>query len=195
MKTRQFVLMAAGLALLCIATGCSSSGSSSSNQNPPPPPPQVTISISPDKAAVATGGAAMLQVTLTNDTAVTWTVNGVANGDSAVGEITTQGLTGTYTAPPGPVGLVATVTATSVADTTKSASATVYAVPPGTVTATANSLVADYSITPPSDAKVSIQLGTDTTYGRATSVQQTPQGGGAVSTLVAGMLATTLYHM
>jgi arylsulfate sulfotransferase len=195
MKTRQFVLLVAGLSLLSFAIGCSSSGSSSSSQNPPPPPPQVTISISPDKAAIATGGAAMLQVTLTNDTAVTWTVNGVANGDSAVGEITTDGLTGTYTAPPGPVGLVATVTATSVADTTKSASATVYAVPPGAVTATANSLVADYSITPPSDAQVSIQFGTDTTYGRATSMRQTPQGGGAVSTLVAGMLATTLYHM
>ena len=196
MKTRQFVLLAAGLSLLSCAIGCSSSGSKSSTQNPPPPPPpEVTISISPDKTAIETGGAAMLQVTLTNDTAVTWTVNGVANGDSAVGEITTQGLMGTYTAPPGPVGLVATVTATSVADTTKSASATVYAVPQGTVAATGNTLVADYSITPPSDAKVSIQFGTDTTYGRATSVQRTPQGGGGVSTLVAGMLATTLYHM
>jgi hypothetical protein len=137
----------------------------------------------------------MLQVTLMNDTAVTWTVNGVANGDDTVGTITTQDLQGTYSAPPGPAGLVATITATSVADTTKSASATVYAVPPGTVTAAGNVLVASYSILPPSDAQMFVQFGPDTTYGRSTSNQETPQGGGAVSTYVAGMHATSLYHM
>jgi arylsulfate sulfotransferase len=137
----------------------------------------------------------MLQVTLTNDTAVTWTVNGKANGDDTVGTITTQDLQGTYSAPPGPAGLVATITATSVADTTKSASATVYAVPPGIVTTTGNVLVASYSIIPPSDAQMFVQFGPDTTYGRATSNQETPQGGGAVSTYVAGMHATSLYHM
>ena len=137
----------------------------------------------------------MLQVTLVNDTAVTWSVNGVANGNESVGTISTQDLQGTYSAPAGATGLVATITATSVADTTKSASATVYVVPPGTVSATGITLVANYSITPPSDAQVSVQFGLDTTYGRSTSMQPVPQGGGTVSTLVAGMLATTLYHM
>lgn len=137
----------------------------------------------------------MLQVMLVNDTAVTWSVNGVANGNESVGTISTQDLQGTYSAPAGPTGLVATIIATSVADTTKSASATVYVVPPGTVSATGITLVANYSITPPSDAQVSVQFGLDTTYGRSTSMQPVPQGGGTVSTLVAGMLATTLYHM
>src|SRR5271154_7020797 len=189
-------------AMLCIPMlslmgGCSSSSSSGSGTNPlpPPPPAQVTISISPDKAAIATGGVTTLQVTLTGDTAVTWTVNAVADGNSSVGTISTQGLQGTYTAPAGESGLVADITATSVADTTKSASATVYVVPPGMVSATGNTLVAAYSITPPSAAEVSIQFGLDTTYGRTTSTQPTPQGGGQVSEFVAGMLATTLYHM
>ena len=188
-------------AMLCIPMlslmgGCSSSSSSGSGTTPPPPPPaQVTISISPDKAAIATGGVTTLQVTLTGDTAVTWTVNDVADGNSSVGTISTQALQGTYTAPPGETGLVANITATSVADTTKSASATVYVVPPGMVSTTGNALVAAYSITPPSAAEVSIQFGLDTTYGRTTSTQPTPQGGGQVSEFVAGMLATTLYHM
>jgi len=183
------------LTILIFSGGCSSSGTPSTNPPPPPPPPQVSISISPQKAAVGTGQSAALQVDLTNDTAVTWTVNGVANGDDTVGTITTQDLQGTYDAPAGPDGLVATITATSVADTTKSASATIYVVPPGAVTATGNVLVANYSITPPSDANFFVQFGTDTSYGRATSAQHTPQGGGAVSTFVAGMRATTLYHM
>ena len=119
------------LGVLCFIGGCSSSGSSSNTPPPPPPPPPaVTISVSPATAAIATGGVTTLQVTLTNDTAVTWTVNDVANGDASVGTISTQNLQGTYTAPAGQTGLVATVTATSVADTTKSASATIYVVPP-----------------------------------------------------------------
>jgi arylsulfate sulfotransferase len=196
MKTRQMMLIGAVLCVVCFAIGCSSSGSKSSTPPPPPPPPPaVTISISPDKTAIATGGVTTLQVTLTNDTAVTWAVDDVANGDASVGTIATQNLQGTYTAPAGQTGLVATVTATSVADTTKSASATVYVVPPGTVTATPTTLVAAYSIMPPSEAAVSVQFGLDTTYGRATSVTETPQGGGAVNTFVAGMTATTLYHM
>ncbi len=193
---RKTLLAAMGcLAMFSLVGGCSSSSSSGSGTTPPPPPAQVTISISPDKAAIATGGVTTLQVTLTGDTAVTWTVNDVADGNSSVGSISTQGLQGTYTAPAGDTGLVANITATSVADTTKSASATVYVVPPGMVSATGNTLVAAYSITPPSAADVAVQFGLDTTYGRATSVQETPAGGGAVSTLVAGMLATTLYHM
>src|SRR5271163_4551044 len=154
------------MAMLSFVGGCSSSSSSGSGTNPPPPPPaQVTISISPDKAAIATGGVTTLQVTLTGDTAVTWTVNDVADGNSSVGTISTQALQGTYTAPP------------------------------GMVSTTGNALVAAYSITPPSAAEVSIQFGLDTTYGRTTSTQPTPQGGGQVSEFVAGMLATTLYHM
>ncbi len=193
MSHGRCTLAIAVVVLLGFSSACSSGTKSSSE--PPPPPPVVSISISPLTAAVGTDGTTTLQVTLTNDTSVTWTVNGVANGNDTVGTISTLDLAATYSAPPGNAGLVATITATSVADTTKSASATVYVVPPGSVTATGNTLVASYSITPPSNAQVSVQFGLDTTYGRATSMQPVPQGGGTVSTFVAGMLATTLYHM
>lgn len=65
----------------------------------------------------------------------------------------------------------------------------------GTVSPTSNPLVAQYLIVPPAPAKVEIEFGTDTTYGRKTWLQPTPPGGGAVSILVAGMHASTVYHM
>ena len=187
MTSWRLVLAIACLAAISFTAACSGSNSSGAM-------PVVRVSISPDKAAIATGASTPLQVSISNDTAVTWTINGIANGDATVGTITTGSLQATYTAPAGPAGLVAMLTATSVADPTKSATATVYVVPPGTIAATGNPLVATYSITPPSDAQLFVQFGADTTYGRQTSNQQTPAGGGAVSTFVAGMHATTLYH-
>ncbi len=192
MSNRPSLLSVLALLALSFVCGCSSSPSNSKSSTPPAP---VTISITPTRAAVATGQSEELQVTLSGDTAVTWSVNGVANGNSSVGTITAAGLQGSYAAPAGATGLVATITATSVADTTKSATATVYAVPPGQVTPTANALVATYTITPPSDAQVTVQFGLDTTYGSRTSGQVTPTGGGATGTYVAGMRASTPYHM
>jgi arylsulfate sulfotransferase len=60
---------------------------------------------------------------------------------------------------------------------------------------TGNPQVALYSISPSKDASVHVEFGTDTTYGRSTSPQTTPTGGGAVNILVAGMLGLTKYHM
>ena len=65
----------------------------------------------------------------------------------------------------------------------------------GSVTPTGNLQVALYSFSSPRDASVSIEFGTDTTYGLQTWAQSTPPGGGAVSILVAGMKANTTYHM
>ena len=65
-------------------------------------------------------------VTGTSNRGVTWTVNGITNGNATYGTITGTGLSVTYTAP-GAVPSPATfnVTATSVVDTTKSASVSV----------------------------------------------------------------------
>jgi hypothetical protein len=64
------------------------------------------------------------EVTGTSNTVVTWTVNGVANGNATLGTITSfAGNTQTYTAPS--TGGTRTITVTSVADPTKSASTTV----------------------------------------------------------------------
>lgn len=67
--------------------------------------------------------------------------------------------------------------------------------PNGRVAATANPQVASYTINAPGNAKVSVEFGTDTHYGLSTSAQTAPEGGGAVTVLVAGMRADTLYHM
>ncbi len=66
---------------------------------------------------------------------------------------------------------------------------------PGQVTATQNPLVANYSITLPRDAKVKVEFGPDTNYGLQTWTRPTPTGGGTVNIYVAGMRASTTYHM
>jgi hypothetical protein len=63
------------------------------------------------------------------------------------------------------------------------------------VFATANPQVALYAYAAPQAASVSVEFGTDTTYGTHTWAQNIPAGGGAVQILVAGMLANTTYHM
>ncbi len=61
----------------------------------------------------------------------------------------------------------------------------------GQVTATANLLVAQYSISSPRDATMSVEFGPDTNYGLRTWSQAVPTGGGQIDMLVAGMKATT----
>jgi arylsulfate sulfotransferase len=65
----------------------------------------------------------------------------------------------------------------------------------GTVHATAHPLVAEYQLSVPPPGQVSVEFGTDLNYGRRTWSQQVPAGGETVSLLVAGMRATTTYHM
>lgn len=89
----------------------------------------VSVAVSPTSASVATGATQQFQATVSGstNTAVTWSVDGIAGGNSTVGTISAAGL---YAAP-GAAG-THTVTATSQADTTKSANASV------TVTATSS---------------------------------------------------------
>ena len=85
----------------------------------------MSVTLSPTSATVAVGGTQQFTATVqnTNNTAVTWQVNGVTGGNATVGTVSSSGL---YTAPgvvPSPA--TVTVTAVSRADTTKSASAQV----------------------------------------------------------------------
>ena len=143
---------------------------------------------------MATG--ATTQFFATGDSAgVTWSVLGFSSGvQVAAGTIDASG---NYTAPAGARSLVVTVTATSKRNPNKFASALVNVVAPGQVKATSNVQVAQYTISPPAFANVNVQFGTDMTYGLTTWTQPTPMGqfGGPVSLYVAGMKATTLYHM
>gem|GEM_PF-706509 len=84
-----------------------------------------SVSVSPSKASIATGATQQFTATVTGlaNTVVSWSVNGMAGGSSALGTVSSMGL---YTAPaslpsPNPV----TVTATSVASPGQSASAMV----------------------------------------------------------------------
>ncbi len=63
------------------------------------------------------------------------------------------------------------------------------------ITPTSNPQVANFTITIPANTQVTVEFGLDTTYGRFTSTVPAPPGGGPVSILVAGMLASTTYHM
>ncbi|NDQ56080.1 MAG: DUF4091 domain-containing protein [Acidipila sp.] len=88
--------------------------------------PVVGITLTPPAATVNTGATQAFTATVTNtpNTAVTWTVNGISNGNASVGVI--NPATGIYTAPASvPTPATVTVTATSVADPTKSASSVV----------------------------------------------------------------------
>src|SRR5712692_8844280 len=94
----------------------------------------VAISISPSSTSLTVNSIQQFTVTVTgaSNTSVTWSVNGVVGGNSTLGTISTSGL---YTAPasvPNPAAV--TVTATSVAQTSRFANAAVTITPaPGKV--------------------------------------------------------------
>lgn len=69
------------------------------------------------------------------------------------------------------------------------------ALPQGTVAQTNNPQVALYTMTLPFPGSVTVNFGTDTTYGRQTWTRSTNLAGGTVSIFVAGMLPNTAYHM
>jgi arylsulfate sulfotransferase len=175
-KSYLFVL-SGSLTVLCLmilAGGCGSST-----------PKPISVSISPQAAAIGTGQMVQFTATANNDpTGVTWS--------ATAGTID---VSGNYSAPSATQSVTVTVTATSKRDPTKSASATINVVAPGQISATANAQVALYTVAPAAPGNVSVQFGLDTNYGLTTWAQPVPTGGGAVSLFVAGMKGSTLYHM
>ncbi len=89
------------------------------------PNSNITVTVTPKTATLGAGNIQQFQATVTGstDTNVVWSVNGVNYGNDTVGNIDGDG---NYTAPNNITGMGSvTVTATSVADSTKSGSATV----------------------------------------------------------------------
>lgn len=122
--------MARWLALIAITQQISCSGGAGTSGNANVDPPVSTVlTISPPSAEVSSGGTLQFTVAVQNasNSALTWQVNGIAGGNSAVGSITAAGpAAASYTAPANvPSVLTVTVTAVLIADPTKSASATV----------------------------------------------------------------------
>ena len=112
------VCLSVGLMALGVLTACG--GSSSVG----PPPPKVQVAVHPHGTSVVAGSQTQqFTAAVNNDPknlGVTWAVDGVGGGNAAVGGISS---TGVYS-PPASAG-THTITATSVADPTKSASATI----------------------------------------------------------------------
>lgn len=166
------------LLLISLINGCGGGGGSK----------PIAITLTPANAAVGSGQT--VQFSATGDPGgVTWTVTG--GGAGGAGTIDGNG---DFTAPTGGSTIV-TVTATSVTDMTKAASATVNVVAPGTLAGTNNPQVALYTVSPAGAGNVSVQFGLNTSYGLTTWTQPVPAGGGAVSLFVAGMQASTQYHI
>lgn len=84
----------------------------------------ISISISPTSATVQTGAARQFTATVTGsaNTAVTWKVSDIVNGNATVGTVSNSGL---YTAPASVPGGPIAVSATSQADPQKAATAVV----------------------------------------------------------------------
>ena len=143
------------------------------------------VAISPTTVAIGTGQSVQFTPIVTNDSSgVSWS--------ATAGTIDANG---NYTAPSGSTSMTVTVTATSLRQHSKTARATVNVVAPGQVTATANTQVASYVISPAAAGNVSVQFGTSSNYGFTTWTQPVPTGGGPVSLFVAGMKGNTLYHI
>jgi uncharacterized protein (TIGR03437 family) len=94
-------------------------------------PTAVSVLVSPSYASLPVGGTEVITAAVadTSVTSVTWSVNGIANGNSAVGTIVTSGTgaqVATYTAPSTlPSTNPVTITATSAADSTKTGTASI----------------------------------------------------------------------
>ena len=88
---RKAILAAVASLVVLTMSACGGSGNT-------PPPNNPTVTVSPATANVQEGSQQQFTATVsnTNDTTVTWQVNGITGGNATVGTITSAGL---YTAP------------------------------------------------------------------------------------------------
>lgn len=165
-------------AITIFIAGCSSSST---------PPAPVTLSVTPTSALLfSTQSIQITAVDSVGSSDVVWSV--------PAGSGATVDATGNFTAPAVTQNTSITVTASSLKDPTKTSSTAVTVLASGQVAATANPQVATYTLTPPTGLNVFIQFGTDTSYKLKTWTQPGPATG-SLSFFVAGMLASTDYHM
>ncbi len=158
--------------------------------------------MSPSEAVVLAGQTVQFRATSNGAPAsgLTWMVNGTPGGSPTVGTISSTGLyTAPGTLPAQSVNVTVSHTVNVLVDEPSLPALVRFFNPskftPGTVTSTANPLVASYSLVLPEGATTEIQFGATTNYGLNTWTQSAPQNGGTVTVLVAGMRASTAYHM
>src|SRR5215471_13916201 len=127
------ILVILGIVSLLFLAGCGGGTASTANNQPPPPAGVAVVTVSPASVTVQPGGVQQFTATVSPsgaNQAVTWSVSGSGTGCTGA-NCGTISSTGMYTAPatvPNPP--TVTITATLVADSAKSGSATVTVAPP-----------------------------------------------------------------
>ena len=118
-QCQSTLFISAFLGFTLLFVGCGGGGSTP----PPPSGNKTSVTVSPVRAALTTGQSQAFTAVVTGNavTTVTWEVDSIPGGNSSVGTVTTAGV---YS-PPSSAG-THTVAARSVADTTVSASASVF---------------------------------------------------------------------
>lgn len=185
---RVLPLIGSMLTGLCLVWGCATN-----SQSPV---------VSPSEAVVLAGQSVQFTASVNGAPAsgFTWMVNGIPGGSAALGTISSSGE---YTAPQSlPAQSVSVTVSSAISVLVNQASEPALiqffnpSKPiPGSVASTDNPLVASYSIPAPQGASVEVQFGASTNYGLNTWTQPAPADGGPVTILVAGMRASTAYHM
>jgi hypothetical protein len=148
-------LLGISLELMSCSGGGSTASAPPTPPASPPPPGAISVSVAPSPASVQAGTAQNFNSTVTNSSNqnVTWSLSGSGCSGATCGTLSNVAATSvTYTAPtavPSPAAV--SLTATSVADTTKSGSAAI------TVTATPPPASISVSVAP---SPASVQAGT-----------------------------------
>src|SRR3954470_10971511 len=143
-------------------------------------PPTITVSVNPTTVTVFTSLTAQFSATVTvaENKAVSWSVNGVAGGNQTFGTISDGGL---YTAPaltPSPA--LVMVTATSAANSSASGSAQVRVASPITIDLSPSSV----ALLPGEGQNFTAIVGGPIASGLAWTVNGIPGGNSTVGTLV-----------
>lgn len=185
---RRLLLIGSMLTGLCLVWGCATDSKAPV--------------VSPSEAVVLAGQSVQFTVGVNGapESGFTWMVNGIPGGSATLGKISSSGL---YTAPQSlptqPVNVTARSAISVLVDQPSQPALVQFFNPskpiPGSVASTGNPLVASYSIPAPQGATVEVQFGASMNYGLNTWTQPAPADGGAVTILVAGMRASTAYHM
>jgi arylsulfate sulfotransferase len=191
---QRFILSSVTMVLVISLSGCGGGSTGSGFQFEQLAGFQVT----PGAALLEAGQSAQFITAGASGSLVnlTWKVNGVAGGSAATGTISPSGV---FTAPSSvPSGTVSITATNTVSNVTASPAQISFFSPKdlsATVSSSNNPQVALYSVVAPLGATVQVQFGTTTDYGLTTWAQPAPATGGTTDVLVAGMRASSTYHL
>ncbi len=171
---------AVGLVSLITSCGGTAPASASSTTSTTVAPPPITVTVNPSSVTVVTSSTAQFNATVTvaDNKAVSWSVNGVAGGNQTFGTISDSGL---YTAPASvPSPALVTVTATSQASSSASGSAQVRVASAITINLSPTSV----TVLPGQGLTFTATVGGPIVSGLAWTVNGIPGGNSSVGTLV-----------